>query len=100
MASPSSAPRRSRQSTDAMADYRIEEKAGKGSFATVYKGRHRVSFLVLPFPVFSAKAPSPSPPPGPMHPFGDALRWGTEVPGDLGYGLCLDDVYCEQIKLT
>lgn len=29
-----------------MADYRIEEKAGKGSFATVYKGRHRVSLLV------------------------------------------------------
>lgn len=51
MASPSSAPRRSRQSTDAMADYRIEEKAGKGSFATVFKGRHRVSLLVIPLRV-------------------------------------------------
>lgn len=57
MASPSSAPRRSRQSTDAMADYRIEEKAGKGSFATVYKGRHRVSLLFLHSRFFPAKLP-------------------------------------------
>lgn len=42
----SSATARSRASAsrDPMADWSIGEKIGKGSFATVYSGKHKVSF--------------------------------------------------------
>lgn len=43
MASQSSAPARSRSSNDAMAEWSIGAKIGKGSFASVYSGTHKVS---------------------------------------------------------
>lgn len=40
---------RSRPSTDAMADWIIGHKIGKGSFASVYHGTHKVSDPHSPF---------------------------------------------------
>lgn len=52
MASQSSSGR-SRPSSDAMADWSIGAKIGKGSFASVYQGTHKVSSFASPTSSFS-----------------------------------------------
>lgn len=47
MASQSSAPARSRPSNDAMAEWSVGVKIGKGSFASVYSGTHKVSAFAI-----------------------------------------------------
>lgn len=48
MASQSSAPGRSRPPTDDLEDWDVGSRIGKGSFATVFSGTHKVRFSALP----------------------------------------------------
>lgn len=55
MASQSSAPGRSRPPTDDLEDWDVGSRIGKGSFATVFSGTHKVRFSALTSPTFLSR---------------------------------------------